>query len=130
MRSVKLFTPYDLVIFLTLLSGSLWGAFKMPSALPRHPVAIVEIGGKPAYRIPLDRKHLVLLTEWDPPVKLQVEPGKIRVLENDCSKQICVHTGYISQLNQTIACVPKKLLIYLREGHDRKKSKQIEAITR
>ncbi|MGN1411252.1 MAG: NusG domain II-containing protein [Oscillospiraceae bacterium] len=44
-------------------------------------------------------------------VTFQIHDNKIRFLENDCKNQVCVNTGYISQVGDVAVCLPKKVSI-------------------
>ncbi len=42
---------------------------------------------------------------------IEAERGRIRFEEADCPDRVCVHTGWISAVGQTTACVPNRALI-------------------
>ncbi len=48
-------------------------------------------------------------------ITIQVENGKIRVLESDCPDKICVHTGFIENFTQTAVCLPNKAILEIIE---------------
>ena len=47
---------------------------------------------------------------------IQVEPGRIRVLEADCPDQICVRQGWISTSAAPVVCLPHALVIEITGG--------------
>lgn len=49
---------------------------------------------------------------------LQVEPGRIRVVEAGCPDQVCVNQGYISDGTVPIVCLPNKLVVEITGGGD------------
>ena len=51
-------------------------------------------------------------------VVFEISDQGIRITENDCPGRQCVHTGWISRPNQTIVCLPKKLMIQLTSSED------------
>lgn len=59
------------------------------------------------------------------PITIQAEPGRIRILESGCPGQDCVHTGWASQAEQQIICLPNRVVISLSGGA----SDDIDAIT-
>lgn len=42
---------------------------------------------------------------------IEVAGGRVRCAESDCSNQICVGTGWVSQVGQTIVCLPHELTV-------------------
>lgn len=42
---------------------------------------------------------------------IEVADGRVRCAESDCSNQICVDTGWVSQVGQTIVCLPHELTV-------------------
>jgi hypothetical protein len=56
-------------------------------------------------------------------IRLEISGGRIRIADSDCPRQICKHAGWISRPNQTIVCVPNKILIEIKgragaDGYD------------
>ncbi len=47
---------------------------------------------------------------------VQVEPGRIRVVEADCPDQVCVNQGWISDSTLPIVCLPNKLIVEIIGG--------------
>jgi len=47
-------------------------------------------------------------------IRLEINAGRIRIADSDCPRQICKHAGWISRPNQTIVCVPNKILIEIK----------------
>jgi hypothetical protein len=44
---------------------------------------------------------------------IQIEPGRIRVLEADCPDQVCVDAGWLTDSAAPIVCLPHRLVIRL-----------------
>lgn len=42
---------------------------------------------------------------------IEAAGGRVRCAESDCSNQICVDTGWVSQVGQTIVCLPHELTV-------------------
>lgn len=49
---------------------------------------------------------------------IEVAGGRVRCAESDCSNQICVDTGWVSQVGQTIVCLPHELTVQVVAGPD------------
>lgn len=46
---------------------------------------------------------------------IQIEPGRIRILEADCPDQVCVHAGWLADSAAPIVCLPHRLVISLEK---------------
>lgn len=57
-------------------------------------------------------------------VYLEAGDGKIRVLEEESPKHLCSRRGYVSQVGDTIVCLPNEIVIFL------KGKKEFDAILR
>ena len=44
---------------------------------------------------------------------IEVEPGRIRIVEADCPDRICVNDGWLSDSASPIVCLPHRLVIEL-----------------
>ncbi|MCD6595436.1 NusG domain II-containing protein [bacterium] len=52
-------------------------------------------------------------------VIIEINDGRARVIESSCPEKICVRTGFIGKVGQSVACVPNKLLI-VAEGKEKR----------
>ncbi len=43
--------------------------------------------------------------------KIKIEKGKVKMVESDCEDKVCLHMGEISANNETIICLPNRLLV-------------------
>ncbi|SER93998.1 NusG domain II-containing protein [Salisediminibacterium halotolerans] len=55
-----------------------------------------------AREIPLDN---------DLNVKLAVEPGRIRFIESDCPDNICINSGWLSNIGDNAVCLPARTVV-------------------
>ncbi|MBF0618538.1 MAG: NusG domain II-containing protein [Candidatus Omnitrophica bacterium] len=47
-------------------------------------------------------------------MQIEVKGGRVRVLESDCPQHVCMRTGWIQYVGQTIVCVPNHILIEIK----------------
>lgn len=50
---------------------------------------------------------------------IEVKSGRLRVIESDCPNHLCMKMGPISSEDQTIICIPNKVLITIK-GDDKR----------
>lgn len=46
----------------------------------------------------------------------EISGGRIRIKESDCPEHTCVRRGFIGMKNETIICLPKKIIITVTDG--------------
>jgi len=82
--------------------------------------ALLYRGGSLAGSYDLSQDRIVTQEAEGHEIQLEIGAGRIRIVDSDCPRQICKHTGWISRPNQTIVCVPNKILIEIesRAGSD------------
>lgn len=68
--------------------------------------------------IPMNENYEEIISAADGYNIVQLVDGRASVTEADCANQICVHSQEISQAGQTIACLPHKLLLEIKQGND------------
>ena len=61
--------------------------------------------------LPLDDDASVAVESGRGTNVIEVADGRVRCAESDCSNQICVDTGWVSQVGQTIVCLPHELTV-------------------
>lgn len=124
MRDSKYFLPGDIIIYMGLLLIFLLGSFAaMGRTNSGSPTAVVTQDGKSIHRVRLD----AVTEPYEFRVEgsggayniIQVEHGRIRVVEASCPDQIDVKQGWISQSHQSIVCLPNRLVIrILKAEHE------------
>lgn len=127
--TLKLFKPVDIFIWLGVGIALIFLWQQVRQKTPGKE-AYVQIGNQVVYKVNLSREQTIDLSEFQISAIIQVANGKIRVVESDCPKQICVRTGAIQFQGQTIICVPHKVLIYIPfEEGNQIENRQVYAIT-
>jgi len=124
---IRLFRPGDIFFWILVLAGTYFLQSVMLNSAGADSIAVVEINGEIKYRIDLKTPKEYILEDFNTPVKVSVRDHRIAVTENDCNQKVCIRMGYISRPGQMIACVPKKILIYIPAHHEAQDS--INAIT-
>ena len=104
------------MIFLMGIAGSLW-LLRMPHGTK---VNIVQDGAV-LYTVDLAlAENQTFEIEYEGRINIvQVEDGRIRMLEAECPDQTCVHMGWLDSGAMPIVCLPNHLSIeYADSGND------------
>lgn len=119
MMEQKLLNRRDAIILLSLAAAGilLWLLFQTGSR--EHVTAGITVDNTCIARYDLSSapKGTFTLPQAEG-VVFEISDQGIRITENDCPGRQCVHTGWISHPNQTIVCLPKKLMIQLTSSED------------
>lgn len=114
-------TRFWVLIVAAVLAVSLLADAAVWLASPGGSVAEITVDGQVVERIDLDRVTegytFTVEDEWGSNT-IQVEPGRIRVLEADCPDQVCVRQGWVSDEVTPIVCLPHRLVIQVSGGTD------------
>jgi len=60
---------------------------------------------------------------------INVKEGKVSIISSDCTNQVCVHSGEISNEGEIIVCLPHHLIVEIINNIDNKKT-EIDGFTR
>ena len=80
----------------------------------------IYLDGEQIADLPADEDTTFSLDARLGEILIEIKDGRARVVESSCPEKICVRTGFIGKVGQSIACVPNKLLI-VAEGKQRRK---------
>ena len=51
-------------------------------------------------------------------LSLEVEEGRVRVVDSKCPGKICEKTSYIDKTNESILCLPAKIVILIENAEE------------
>lgn len=113
--------PDAAAILLSVLAG-LAGIVWSVSSPPATAVRIVTPSGE--YRYRLDRNNVLTVPGALGGVKVEIDRGRVRVTESACPDRICVHRGWISRGQDSVICVPNRVIVRLENSPG-----EIDAVT-
>lgn len=82
-------------------------------------VAVVTVDGKEYGRYPLGKNHTETIHLSDGSYNtFEVKDGYVSMTDASCPDQICVNHSRISKKNETIVCLPDKVVITVENGEE------------
>lgn len=104
-----------LLVAVTLFVGiRLYGKMTTTEA-----VAVVTVDGKEYGRYPLEKNHTETIHLSDRSYNtFEVKDGYVSMTDASCPDQICVNHSRISKKNETIVCLPDKVVITVENGEE------------
>lgn len=80
-------------------------------------VAIVTIGGEVYGQYPLDQNlSKTIEVSEDAYNVLEIKDGKVDISKASCPDKVCVEHHKISKQNQSIVCLPNKVVVTIENG--------------
>ncbi len=108
----------DIVLFVILLVfGLALSALSFFSGTAGQKVQI-EVDGRPYGVYSLAENQTIEIKENDHTNKITIKDGTVQMAYSDCKNQICVNDGKISMTNQSIVCLPNKVLVEITGGEE------------
>lgn len=83
-----------------------------------HPVVAVRVDGKVVQEFSLDDSIQYKIEGIGGTNTLCIDEGSAWLKEADCPDQICVQTGKIRYVGQSIICLPHKVVVEIKEAED------------
>ncbi len=76
--------------------------------------AVVEIDGTEVARYPLSQDGVFSLNGGTN--TLEISGGRVRMLDADCPNRQCVRQLWISRMNESIVCLPNRVVVMITGG--------------
>ncbi|SDC55083.1 hypothetical protein SAMN05421734_11123 [Pelagirhabdus alkalitolerans] len=117
---IQMLKPGDLFIIVLLLMISFLplGYFYLQQSGDGDLVAVISLENEEVQEINLSEHEEDTVFDVDTPDgetnTIEVSDGSIRIKSATCSDQVCVRTGFIDQVGQTIVCLPHQLVIEIQ----------------
>lgn len=110
--------PWDLIIIILLIAASFIPAvifgIQRANDAPQAKYALLKVDREEIKTFDLSPGKSYTYRYEDPDGDynlIEVADGRIRIAEANCGDQICVRRGWASKDNETIVCLPHKLVI-------------------
>ncbi|MDO4481214.1 MAG: NusG domain II-containing protein [Bacillota bacterium] len=108
-----------LLIILLLIAAGTAGLFMLFAGNPGNTVS-VTVDGEEIMTLPLDEDTSIEIhpgkEKDDFTNTLTIKDGKAYISYADCPDQICVNRGGISYEDETIVCLPHRLVVTVTQG--------------
>lgn len=112
----KIINKADIVLFIVLvllgLGLSAW-SFVSGGAGQK---AIVTVDGQPYGSYSLFENQTIEIRQNHHLNKITIKDGTVQMTYSDCRNQVCVKDGSVSMANQSIVCLPNKVMVEITGG--------------
>lgn len=116
-------------IAVILIAVICWGAMAAVNGQPGSLVKIT-IDGEVYGTYSLQKNQKIDIDEGEYHNQVSIEDEKVHMQEANCPDAYCIHQGSINKINQTIVCLPHKLVVEIVNEDDNKdETESIDAFT-
>ena len=113
----KIIRKSDIVLFFVLLAIGI--ALSIPGFMSgKSSSGVVEISveGKPYGIYDLSQNTEIPIQQGDHLNKVIIKDGAVQITEATCHNKDCVKQGTISKVNQSIICLPNRVVVRIAPG--------------
>lgn len=110
---LALLRPGDYLVLLLACAATALSAFSLWG--PERPsLAVVRAGGRTVASLPLDRPGRVDVPGPLGLTRIEVQPGRARVLSDPGPRQYCVKQGWLTRSGAAAICAPNEVSLQLQ----------------
>ena len=116
------FGKNDLILILVLLIAAvaIYAGIRLYSSKnTKNAMVVVTVDGEEYGRYPLSEQYTETIRLEDGSYnRFAIQDGYVKMVEASCPDQICVSHHKISKKNETIVCLPDKVVITIENGEE------------
>lgn len=113
MKKFGLINKKDFILLFVLLGLSILVIFVSVNFRTEGNRVIVQQNGTKIKELSLNENGTYVIKDGTYYNKLVIRDGAVYVEDANCRDLICVRHGSISKVNETITCLPHKLIVYV-----------------
>lgn len=119
MKNIPFIKKADILLIVCLILTGIAASVFITSGNSDGRTAIVSVDGKEyaSYSLLEDRTFKVRTSHGFNTIT--IKDGSVSVTDSDCPGRVCINQGRISQTQQTIVCLPHRLMIKIEGGKEK-----------
>lgn len=114
----KIIKKADIVLFVLLILMGLGLSAWSLTAGTSGQTAVVTVDGKPYGTYSLAENQTIEVKQNHHINKITIKDGAVQMSYSTCKNQVCVKDGSISLTNQSLVCLPNKVMVEIRGGRE------------
>lgn len=112
----KILKKADIVLFIILVAAGLGLSAWSASAGGAGQKAVVTVDGRLYGTYSLSQNQTIEIKQNNHINKITIKDGAVQMSYSDCHNQVCVNDGKVSQTNESIVCLPNKVMVEIVGG--------------
>ena len=114
----KILKKADIILFFVLLFAGIGLSVLSFSSGTTGEKVEVSLDGKLYGTYDLHKNQVIEINENNHLNKITINDGYVQMSYSDCKNQVCVNDGKISRTNQSIVCLPNRIMIKITGGKE------------
>lgn len=107
-------TKGDIILLASVLAATVLCAVLLFIPRGRGRTAVVNFDGR-EFKYVLDKDQVTDIAVNGKSIRIEIKGRTVRMVKSVCDDKICIKTGRISRVGQSIICVPAKVYITITE---------------
>ena len=108
----------DIIIIGSILAAAIGLYFILVSTMTAGARVKIMVDGEIYKETSLSKDQVIMVDNTYGVNVVSIESGEVRVTEADCRDHICVNHNAISKNNETIVCLPHKMVVEISGAED------------
>lgn len=114
----KIIKKADIVLFcILLIAGTSLSLISYTSASAGEKVEI-SVDGELYGTYRLSENQVIEVHQGDALNKITIKDGYVQMSYSTCKNQVCIHDGRINKTNQSIVCLPNRVVVEIKGGEE------------
>lgn len=114
----KVIKKADIVLFIILITiGVILSALSFAGGEIGEE-AIITVDGQLYGTYSLSEDRVITVKQTNHINKITIKDRTVQMTYSDCKNQVCVGDGKISKTNQSIVCLPNKVMVEIKGGEE------------
>ena len=108
----------DIVLFFILLAFGIGLSVLSYAGASTGEKAVVTVDGELYGTYSLSEDREIEIKQDDAINKITIKDGSVQMSYSTCKNQVCVKDGAINKTNQSIVCLPNKVMVQITGGEE------------
>lgn len=108
----------DIVLLIVLVATGIFLFFVFAGTGSSGSEVRVTVDGEVYGFWPLDKDQEITIKQHGHTNKIIIKNSTVQMTFSDCKNQVCVNEGKIKMTNQSIVCLPNRVVVEITEGGD------------
>ena len=114
----KIIKKADIVLFVILILIGLGLSWWSAASAVYGQKAVITVDGQLYGTYRLDENQTIEVRQDGHLNKITIKDATVQMSYSDCKNQVCVKDGKISRTNQSIVCLPNKVMVEITGGEE------------